>query len=139
MINEIQILLMIGLAFVVTQTSKFIINYRKTGRWDLATYLQNGGMPSSHTSTAIAMTTGLWLFDGLTYYFIIAALFSIIIMNDAMKVRRETGDEARILNRVMEKENLVMHHLTERVGHTPVQVAIGFIVGIVCALVVYAF
>ncbi|MFH1771033.1 MAG: divergent PAP2 family protein [archaeon] len=138
MINEIQILLMIALAFVVTQTSKLIINYRKTGLWQFSSYLQNGGMPSSHTSTSIAMTTGLWLFDGLTYYFIIAALFSIIVMNDAMKVRRETGDEARILNKVMEKENLVMHHLTERVGHTPVQVAVGFAVGVVCALIVYA-
>lgn len=134
-----KILISIFLAFLVTQTSKFIMNYKKTGRWELSTYLQNGGMPSSHTSTSIAMTTGLFIETGLSYYFVIATLFSIIIMNDAMKVRRETGEEARILNRVIEKENMVMHHLTEKIGHTPVQVAVGFIVGLVCALIVYAF
>jgi len=127
------------LAFLVAQTSKFIINHKKSGRWNLSSYLQNGGMPSSHTATAIALTTSMLIETGLSYYFVICALFSLIVMNDAMIVRRETGEEAEVLNVVMEKDNILHHKLIERVGHTPIQVAVGFVVGVVCALIVYAF
>jgi len=134
-----KIVLSIVLAFLIAQTSKLIRNYKKTGTLQWSSFLQNGGMPSSHTATAIALTTSIFIETGWSYYFIICALFSVIVMNDAMKVRRETGEEAEVLNVVMEKENIIRHKLTERVGHTPLQVAVGFVLGIVIALVVYAF
>lgn len=134
-----RIVISIILAFFIAQTIKLIKEYTRAGEWNLAVYLQNGGMPSAHTSTAVALSIGLLLETGLSYFFIIAALFTIIIMNDAMKVRRETGEEARVLNVMMRKENIGQHKLAESVGHTPTEVIVGFILGVVATLIVYAF
>lgn len=129
----------IVLAFVIAQTSKFVINYKTTGNWDLSSFLQNGGMPSSHTATTVALTTGLFMETGLSYFVVISALFTLVVMNDSMKVRRETGEEAKVLNIMMKKMNIFHKRLTEIVGHTPLQVAIGFVVGVASALIIYSF
>ncbi|MFH1589479.1 MAG: divergent PAP2 family protein [archaeon] len=135
----LKIVLSILLAFLIAQTSKVIIDYQKNGQFDWRLYFKNGGMPSSHTSSVMALTTAILIETGLSYYFIICLVFAIIIMNDAIMVRREVGLEAEMINKVLAKENIIHHKLTESVGHTPLQVTIGFFVGIICALAVYAF
>jgi len=134
-----KIVITIALAYFIASTIKFIQNYLKEGYWDLSSYIQNGGMPSSHTSTTVALSLSLLLETGFSYIFITAALFTLIVMNDAMKVRFETGEEAKALNRVLRRNNIVYRKLTERVGHTPMEVVAGFLLGILIALIVYAF
>ena len=136
--NIIKIIISILLAYLISQTSKSIINYKRTKKWDWISFVfENGGMPSSHTSTTVALTASLLFETGISYYFIISFLFTMIVMNDAMKVRRETGEEATILNIVMEKEKILHKRLTERIGHTPLQVTMGVFVGILSAFIVY--
>ncbi len=133
-----KIIIAIVAAYFVTQISKTIISYNETGKWDWAGLIfENGGMPSTHTSVVSALSFGLLFQIGITYETIIAVVFSLIVANDAMKVRRETGEEAKVINTIIDKENILHKHLITRIGHTPMQVLIGAIVGIVCALAVY--
>jgi len=132
-----KILAAILLAFVTTQLSKTIIGYKKDGYWDWSRFfLQNGGMPSTHTSTTVALSMTLLFNTGFTELFAVAALFTIVVMNDAMKIRLEAGEEAKILNKVMEKDKILHKRLTKRIGHTPWEVFIGFLVGVFWAFIV---
>lgn len=100
----------------------------------------NGGMPSSHSSTVLALTTASAVQYGLgSAAFAISGILSIIVMNDAFGVRYETGEQAKLLNRIAKelfsgKTEDVNTGLKELVGHTPFQVLIGAIVGIITAL-----
>ena len=98
----------------------------------------NGGMPSSHSAsvTALAVSCGLcYGFD--SGYFAIAMMFAIIVMGDAAGVRRETGEQAKILNLITRdifkhgSSTEVNKNLKELVGHTPLQVVIGSALGFV--------
>lgn len=104
----------------------------------------SGGMPSSHSSTVCALVTATGIeFGGGSYEFAIAAIFAIIVMYDAMGVRRETGIQAKVLNEMMElftkmgKEMTAEDRLKEFVGHTPLQVLMGAILGVGIALLMY--
>lgn len=133
-----ELILSIVVAYLIANISKLIQNYRHSNKIEWKTFFQNGGMPSSHTATVIAMTTGLYLETGLSYFVVMSVLFSLIIMNDATKVRWTAGEEAKIINEMMSKENIPHRKLSERLGHTPLEVAIGFVLGVLVALVVYA-
>lgn len=133
-----ELILSIVVAYLIANISKLIQNYRHSKNIEWKTFFQNGGMPSSHTATVIAMTTGLYLETGLSYFVVMSVLFSLIIMNDATKVRWTAGEEAKIINEMMSKENISHRKLSERLGHTPLEVAIGFVLGVLVALVVYA-
>lgn len=101
----------------------------------------NGGMPSSHSSTVLALTTASAVQYGAgSAVFAISAILSIIVMNDAFGVRYETGEQAKILNRITRelfsgKSEDINTGLKELVGHTPFQVLVGAIVGIITALI----
>ena len=96
-----------------------------------------GGMPSSHTAAVTSLTVACGLSQGLSSAtFAVSCLLTLIVMRDATGVRREAGKQARVLNRIMEDlfkstdpEN-IDRNLKELVGHTPLQVFVGFIVGL---------
>ena len=100
----------------------------------------NGGMPSSHSATVLALTTAAAMQYGLgSPIFALSAILSIIVMNDAFGVRYETGEQAKILNRITKelfsgKAEEINTGLKELVGHTPFQVLVGAIVGIATAV-----
>lgn len=96
-----------------------------------------GGMPSSHTAAVCAMAVATGLYCGVqSAVFALAVLFAIITMRDATGVRRETGEQAKVLNRIMHDLlsssdiHDVDRNLKELVGHTPLQVAVGALVGV---------
>lgn len=104
----------------------------------------SGGMPSSHSATVCALVTATGMeYGGGSFQFAMAAIFAIVVMYDAMGVRRETGIQAKVLNEMLEmfdkmgKEMSVEEKLKEFVGHTPLQVLIGGLLGIVIAVVMY--
>ena len=108
---------------------------------DLRRLAGDGGMPSSHsaTVTSVAVMTGFECGFG-SAYFAIAAVVSLVVMHDAMGVRLETGKQAQVINEMFEfldhlsEESISMDvKLKEFVGHTPIQVAAGCILGIVVA------
>ena len=102
----------------------------------------SGGMPSSHSSTVCALTTSAAYCYGLgSAEFAISFVLAAVVMYDAMGVRRETGKQAKLLNLIMEQDffkfdnELFQKRLKEFVGHTPLQVAAGAVLGIVLAVI----
>lgn len=104
----------------------------------------NGGMPSSHSATVMALATAAFLGEGIgSPIFAVCVILSIIVMNDAVGVRQETGKQAKLINQIVREMSSgnprdVETGLKELVGHTPLQVVMGAITG-VCVSVALAF
>lgn len=127
-------------AWFIAQSIKVAIGIIREKKFDFRWFVGTGGMPSSHAAGAscLAMSIGLQHGFGSTY-FALAASFAIVVMFDAQGVRRSTGKQATILNKVMEdiywQGRIKEDRLRELVGHTPVEVIVGFLLGITVALV----
>ena len=129
------------LAWFVAQVLKTLINFILLGKFQLERMWGDGGMPSAHSATVCAMVIATARSEGFgSAIFAVAAVFASITMHDAMGVRRETGEQAKVLNKMIEQwidvteKNapfLQNMHLKEMVGHTPLQVLAGFVVGCV--------
>ena len=138
--NRILITGIIGWA--VAQVLKTVLFAIITRKLDLTRLTGDGGMPSCHsaTVTSVAVMTGLQCgFD--SPYFAIAAIIAVVVMHDAMGVRLETGKQAQVINEMFElldrlsEESLSMDvKLKELVGHTPMQVVAGGVLGVVVAV-----
>ena len=128
------------LAWFVAQVLKTIINFILLGKFQLERMWGDGGMPSAHSATVCAMVIATARSEGInSAIFAVAAVVAILTMHDAMGVRRETGEQAKVLNKMIEQwidvteKNspfLQNMHLKEMVGHTPLQVLAGFLVGV---------
>ena len=120
------------LSWFVAQVLKTIINFVLLGRFQLERMWGDGGMPSAHSATVTAMVIATARSEGIhSAIFAVAAVVAIITMHDAMGVRRETGEQAKVLNKMLEqwievteKNNPFLQnmHRKEMVGHTPLQV-----------------
>ncbi len=127
------------LAQVVKAAIMLLKTNRRNGREILATIAwRTGGMPSSHAALVSAMTTSVGLNEGLqSNLFAVAFFISLIIMRDAMGVRRSSGIQAKSLNslgRTMgERMGLEYHPVKEVQGHAPLEVVIGALLGIFIA------
>ena len=127
-----------GTGWILAQIIKVFTGVFKQRKFSITALLfGNGGMPSSHSAsvTALAISSGLcYGFD--SGFFAIAVMFAIIVMGDAAGVRRETGEQAKILNIIT--KDLFKHttpaeinqNLKELVGHTPLQVIVGSALGL---------
>lgn len=126
----------------IAQVLKTIIHFILTKQFVAERLVGSGGMPSSHSATVCALATASCIeFGAGSFEFAISLILSIIVMHDAMGVRRETGIQARVLNELMEtfakmghKELSPEDKLKEFVGHTPLQVLMGALLGIAIAL-----
>ncbi len=126
----------------VAQVLKTIIYLILNKKFLAERLVGSGGMPSSHSATVCALATATCFTHGASSFeFAISTILAIIVMHDAMGVRRETGIQARVLNEIMEtfekmgrSELTAQDKLKEFVGHTPLQVLIGGILGIVIAI-----
>ena len=129
---------------LLAQFTKVILNLIILGKFIPERLWGAGGMPSAHSATvcALLVATGRYCGTGSTE-FALALVLAIIVMYDAMGVRRETGEQAKILNRMlsewMDRESDAMpflgdKKLKEMVGHTPIQVLTGAIFGIAVGL-----
>lgn len=130
--------------WIVAQILKTIIHMWFNRKFVAERLVGSGGMPSSHSSTVCALATAASIEYGAgSFQFAMAAIFAIVVMYDAMGVRRETGIQAKILNEMMEmfshmgKEMTVEEKLKEFVGHTPLQVLMGALLGILIAICMY--
>lgn len=129
------IVLVAALAWFIAQVSKLFLTWLKTKKINLYAMFASGGMPSSHTSFVIAMTTKMGLQEGFSSpLFALALCFSLIVMYDAAGVRHAVGLQAQMLNVLIDDyndENTVdIERVKEILGHTPTQVLAGIILGI---------
>ena len=141
---ENQILVSSVAGWVVAQVLKTIIDCTLNHDFSPERLVGAGGMPSSHSATVCALAAAAGMeYGGGSFQFAMAAVFAIVVMYDAIGVRRETGIQARVLNEMMElftkmgKEMSVEDKLKEFVGHTPLQVLMGALLGILIAVLMY--
>lgn len=137
-----QIFLSAVLGWLVAQVLKTIIHAIVNKQFVAERMVGGGGMPSSHSATVCALATASGMkYGGGSFEFAISIMLAIIVMYDAMGVRRETGIQGRVLNEMLEiftnmgKEISAEAKLKELVGHTPLQVLMGAILGIVIAVI----
>lgn len=137
-----EILMSAGLSWMLAQVIKTIIHLILTKEFVAERLIGSGGMPSCHSATVCALTTSVLINEGVNSpFFAISAILAIIVMYDARGVRHETGVQARVLNELMEvieKMGSDLNNdekLKEFVGHTPLQVLVGAILGVIIALI----
>ena len=123
------------------QLFKLITEIIKTKRFNFKKIMQAGGMPSSHTAVVVSLTTMVGKSEGITSpIFGVALIFAFIVMYDAAGVRRAAGKQAELLNKIVDTPGLtgveVSEKLVEVLGHTPVQVFVGALIGIIVGLIV---
>ena len=128
--------------WVLAQAAKVVVGFFQEKRFNFRWFIGTGGMPSSHAAGASALATSVGMSQGFdSVLFAVAASFAMVTMFDAQGVGRSTGQQAWILNKMMDdiywKGQIETKRLKEFVGHTPIQVLAGFIFGIVCALILY--
>lgn len=125
----------------MAQALKIPIYYLVEGKWDWHRFHGSGGMPSSHTSMVVSASIMLGALNGFDSALFAAALvFSSVVMYDATGVRRETGRQAEIINQILQDvlingRPISNVELKELIGHKPIEVAAGAILGILIASV----
>ena len=126
-------------AWVFTQTVKVTLGVIREKKFNFRWFIGTGGMPSSHAAgaTALALSSGLEL-GFSSPVFALAFVFALVTMFDAQGVRRSAGKQAEILNKVMEdiywQGRTKEGKLKELLGHTPIQVITGSVIGVLIAL-----
>lgn len=141
-----EIFISAALGWLVAQILKTIIHTALTKNFVAERMVGSGGMPSSHSSTVCALAASTYFqFGSAGFEFALAAFFAIVVMYDAIGVRRETGIQAKVLNEMMDlfskmgKGVSMEDKLKEFVGHTPLQVLAGAILGVLIAVAVSNF
>ncbi len=135
-----QILLTAIVSWALAQLIKIGIELIRTHRINWQLIFATGGMPSSHSSLVVALATATGLRQGFeSPLFAIATVLAFVVLYDAQGIRRQAGNQARIINRMLQNvENAgikVDKNLKELLGHTPIQVVGGTILGIIVALI----
>jgi acid phosphatase family membrane protein YuiD len=126
-------------AWTIAQTAKVIIYSVREHRLNLRVLAVTGGMPSSHSAIVMGMTTAVGKYAGVnSAAFAIAVIFSFVVMYDAAGLRRAAGRQAAILNRLVEDlvnmRGVQEAKLRELLGHTPVEVLVGAVLGVAAGL-----
>ncbi|MCM1145759.1 MAG: divergent PAP2 family protein [Blautia sp.] len=136
-ILENPILVAAVMGWFVAQVLKTIIHLMVTKEFVWERMIGSGGMPSSHSATVCALATAAGMRCGSrSFEFALSVIMAIIVMHDAMGVRRETGIQAKVLNEMMawfrERGTKMSREdkLKEFVGHTPLQVWMGALLGV---------
>jgi hypothetical protein len=129
-------------SWVTAQILKVLHNLYQQKRFNFKWLFSSGGMPSSHVAVSMCLSTGIGLYYGFdSGLFVMALAFAGITMFDAQGVRRHSGKQAEILNRIVEDlyehKGLQEARLKELVGHTPVEVYVGGAYGILVAIFFY--
>lgn len=123
-------------ASLIAQLMKLITELVKNRKLNFRVLVTTGGMPSSHSALVTALATGVGQTTGWSSIeFAIALIFAFIVMYDAAGVRQAAGKQARVLNQIVdelfqENPELSEARLKELLGHTPIQVLAGSVLGI---------
>ena len=132
--------------WLVAQVLKTIIDMCVNKSFYPERLVGSGGMPSSHSATVCALATAAGIeYGGGSFQFAISAILAIIVMYDARGVRREAGLQAQVLNEMiaffqnMGKSVSYEEKLKELIGHTPLQVTAGAILGILISVLYCLF
>lgn len=124
------------LSWLIAQVLKVLINLTIHETLDLKLLISSGGMPSSHSALVCACAAAICRLEGFdSALFALSAVLALVVMYDACNVRRAAGEQAKILNYILEhweeiSPAMVGEELKELLGHTPIQVAMGALLGV---------
>ena len=138
-LNELlsnRILIAAIVSWFAAQFIKIIINLIQEKKFDFGLIMSSGGMPSSHSATVCALCLMVMRTHSLSStYFAISVIFAFIVMYDAAGVRRAAGEQAKVLDKIVDdlakgKTEYMEKDLKELIGHTPFQVFVGALLGV---------
>ncbi len=137
---ENKILIAVFISMIIAQVYKVISALIKAKEINIKRVIESGGMPSSHSATVTALCTGTAIKEGInSTEFAIAVVLAVIVMYDAVGVRRAAGNQAAVINKIIKNlwskdgEKIESGNLRELLGHTPVEVIAGSIMGVLIA------
>lgn len=122
------------------QLFKVIYDLVTTKKFNFKRIMGAGGMPSSHSAVVAGLATLIGKYQGVdTPIFALSLILAFVVMYDACGVRRAAGKQAKLLNKLIETPGLtgveVSERLVEVLGHTPVQVVVGAVIGVIVGLI----
>lgn len=131
------------LAWLFAQAIKMAFFFARTRKINFAYLVSTGGMPSAHSAMASALATSVALRVGMADpLFAIAVAFALVVMFDAQSVRRAAGLQAHILNQIVDElfktRRVTDKRLAEFLGHTPLEVFFGMLIGVFIAILVHS-
>lgn len=139
-----RVLLTAVLGWVIAQFLKVVVILIKEKRFDIRRMVGSGGMPSSHSAFVVSLAMAVGYEQGFgSVAFAMSAVFGFVVMYDATGVRREAGRQAEILNDIIENfgqdsPEMMGKRLKELIGHSPLEVFVGAVLGIVIGVLMYA-
>ncbi len=130
-----------ALGWIVAQLSKYVVASVRYGK--LASYRQlylSGHMPSAHSATVVAVLVTIGYFDGIySGLFGLALVFTCVVIYDAMMVRRSSGEQGIALTALIKEQKSNVPYPRVALGHTPLEVAVGCLLGVLVGVGVYWF
>lgn len=130
------------ISVITAQLFKPVVHFLKEGEFRFLSVLDTGGMPSSHTALVTTLTVGVGVYQGVnSVLFGITLIFSIYFIFEATGLRQEVGNQAKVLNEIIDKVSKTHHldasELRELIGHTWAEVLGGLALGLLVALIVF--
>lgn len=129
------------LSWLIAQGLKVILTFIFEKKFDFQRMVGSGGMPSSHAASVMGLSTSIGIVVGWeTPIYALSLIFALVVMYDASGVRRNVGTQAALLNNIIEDlykhKHIEQEKLIELVGHTPIEVFAGALLGIIIANIV---
>ena len=125
------------ITWFIVQCIKVVTDLIKNKKFNVKRLWGSGGMPSAHSALMTSLTTTIGITEGVeSPVFALAIIMSLVVMYDAAGVRRAAGKQAKVLNQIIESEGQninIQEKLIELLGHTPIEVLVGAVVGIILA------
>lgn len=139
-LSQNKIFITVVVAWFIAQCAKVFLGIITEKRFNFKWFVDTGGMPSSHAATVAALATAIGLKYGVSSsIFAMTLVFAWIILMDAQGFRRSAGKQAEILNLILDdiywKKKIKEDRLKELLGHTPVEVLVGALIGILVAII----
>jgi uncharacterized protein len=131
--------LLCGLLVQLSKVLTFLLREKKI---NVRRLVETGGMPSSHAASVCALSTCVGLREGIgSVLFQVVLFFSLVVMYDAAGLRRAAGRQATLLNRILHEHIQLPgpphERLRELLGHTPIEVLVGAVIGVLFSLAIY--
>lgn len=129
-----KILISAMISWFVAQALKVVFYYIKHHKFDISKFFSSGSMPSSHSAFVTALVVAVGMVEGVgSTFFAISVVLATVVMYDASGVRRAAGRQARIINQIVfdfyKEKQVKTEKLKELLGHTPLEVFVGAILG----------
>lgn len=116
---------------ILSQSIKVLLEFIKYRKFSLDRFINGmGGMPSTHSALVSSLSCLIYLEDGASSLFAVTLFFSLIVIYDAMGIRYESGRQARYINMIAGS------NLKEKIGHKPLEVLMGILLGILITLII---